>query len=118
MNLLEKVSFFRTKKLNYLNRYILFAILYFLNTMIWCYGDASLGNFASLGGLIISPILFAVIYCLSLILTFWSVLSFINTGFKKWLTEWHKITLPLALLFYDISIIYLIFSLFIKDLFN
>ena len=118
MNLLEKVSILRTKKLNYLNRYILFAILYFLNTMIWGYGDASLGNLASLGGLIMSPIMLVVIYCLTLILTFWATLSFINTGFEKWLSEWHKITLPLALIFYDILLIYLIFSLFIKGLFS
>lgn len=118
MNLLEKISFLRSKKLNYLNRYISFVILYFINSMIWGYGEASLGHLASLGGIILSPIMFAVIYSLTLILTFWLTLSFINIGIKKWLNEWHNRTLPIALFFYDISLIYLILSLFIEGLFN
>ena len=95
----------------YLLRYLLFVLLYFLNSFIWGYGDAELGIFSTLGGIIMSPMMYAICYVFGMILSFLVNLGYTSQGAKVWLMEWNKSGMLLALIFYDLSILYMSYSL-------
>ena len=95
----------------YLLRYLLFVLLYFLNSFIWGYGDAELGIFSTLGGIIMSPMMYAICYVFGMILSFLVNLGYTSQGAKVWLMEWNKSGMLLALIFYDLSIFYMSYSL-------
>ena len=96
----------------YLLRYLIGVLLYFLNSFfIWGYGDAELGIFATLGGVIMSPIMYAFGFFFGMILSFLVNLGYTSQGAKVWLIEWNKSGMLLALIFYDLSILYMLYSL-------
>lgn len=58
-----------------------------------------------------SPMMYAVCYFFGMILSFLSNLSYTNQGTKVWLIEWNKSGMYLSLIFYDLSILYMLYSL-------
>jgi len=101
------------KKLNYLHRYILFVLLYFLNSFITKnYESADLGFLATFGGVILAPLMLIVMYLFGSILYFRKIWSLSRLTFKEWIKDFHSSSLWLALIFYDLSLLYLFIMLF------
>ena len=112
---MKKLLDFRKNKSNYLNRYVLFFVLYLISDLIGgSYKTGSLG--LPIGGIVLAPLTLLTSYFFAAIIGFWFNLTFINIGFKTWIKKWHKFSLNLSLWFYDFSLICLLYSLFIGGL--
>ena len=113
MNPIKIISDFRNNRMNYLNRYLAFVILYFINDLITGnYETGSLGFIATFGGIIFAPLMFILMYFFAGAIGFWVNLSYINSGFNNWLKEWHSFNMSLGTFFYDIWLVILVYSLF------
>ena len=112
---MKKLLDFRNNRMNYLNRYVLFFLLYLISDLIGgSYKTGLLG--LPIGGIVLAPLILLTSYFFAAIIGFWFNLTFISIGFKAWLKEWHKFSLNLSLWFYDFSLIYLLYSLFVGGL--
>ena len=112
-NMIKSISNFRNNKMNYINRYIVFIILYFMCDFIGgSYEYASLGFLATFGGVILAPMMFIAMYFFASILVFWVNVRHVDLGFKTWIKEWHSFNLSIGTLFYDIVLLLLVVMLF------
>lgn len=112
---MKKLLDFRKNKLNYLNRYVLFFVLYLISDLIGgSYKTGSLG--LPIGGIVLAPLTLLTSYFFAAIIGFWFNLTFINIGFGTWIKKWHKFSLNLSLWLYDFTLIFLLYSIFIGGL--
>ena len=109
---MKSILEYRKNKMNYLNRYIIFGILYLITDLIGgSYKTGTLG--LPIGGFFMAPLMFIASYFFAAIIGFWFHLSYLsNFGFKTWIKEWHNYSLNLSLWFYDFSLIYLFYTIF------
>lgn len=102
---------FRKRKLNYLNRFLIYFALYLISDLIGgSYKTGSLG--LPIGGIILAPITFFVSYGFAFVIGIWFKFRFIGMGIKNWFYDLHYFTINLALWFYDFSLLYLLYTLF------
>ena len=109
MNLLEK-----RKNISYLKRFLIFGSIYLVtNVANGIDAKASLGVFQIFGGYLMGPILFILIYSLLYLPVL--LLRLLSGEFN--LKNTHLINIFLTKVFFDISVLYLIASIFIPGLF-
>ena len=108
---MKRILDFRKHKMNYLNRYVFFVVLYLISDLIGgSYKTGSLG--LPIGGIIIAPLTLLISYFFAAGIGFWVNIGFIDSGFKTWLKEWHNFSLNLSLWFYDFTLLFLFYTLF------
>jgi hypothetical protein len=108
--MINKILNFRKHKMNYLNRYIIYVVLYLISDLIGgSYKTGSIG--LPIGGIFLAPLTLLISYFFAALIGFWVFIGFISDGFKVWLKKWHDFSLNLSLWFYDFALLFLFYTL-------
>ena len=120
MSVIKTISKFRKHKMNYINRYFAFIILYFImNFASGSYESASLGFFANFGGVIFAPFLFVSSYfCAGVfyLVLRWNTTYNIFSDLKNWSKTCHNFNISSALLLFDIWLAIFTIGLFLAGI--
>ena len=130
-SVIKNISKFRENKLNYINRYIAFILLYSFidfaaeldNTSLTVISAALKSVF---GGVVLAPMMFLLLYFCASIFNLWFkyILWWSNyqakitmfSDFKNWIKEFHNYNISLALILADICLVMFILCYFMFGL--